>query len=182
MYANIWQIKSFLEQIIVKKQEYKPTIINKTNRNAIRFEKEETFKGNQFISFRGIMLWVFFVPVAFFFFICVGRDPLGVLIFLGIYEIAWFVFFSWQMYYFGLTKDYLIVRNHNFIWMTKIYPLSNIKEVVYETYGRMPNCMRIITKDFRNKRYPAGTLRDKIWLDLKDKLEAKGITVRNECV
>jgi hypothetical protein len=60
--------------------------------------------------------------------------------------------------------------------------LADIKEVVYETQGKQPNCMRIITNDFRNKLYPAGTLRDKTWLDLKDKLEKKGITVRNECI
>jgi hypothetical protein len=42
--------------------------------------------------------------------------------------------------------------------------------------------MRIITKDFRNKLYPAGTLRDKTWLEMKRQLELKGVTVRNECI
>ena len=86
------------------------------------------------------------------------------------------------MHYFGLTKDYLVVRNHNFIWKVKIFRLTDIKEVVFETQGKQPNCMRIITKDFRNKLYPAGTLRDKTWLEMKRQLESKGINVRNECI
>jgi hypothetical protein len=46
----------------------------------------------------------------------------------------------------------------------------------------MPNCLRIITKDFRNNRFPAATLRDRTWLLLQEQLEMKGIIVRNECI
>jgi hypothetical protein len=66
--------------------------------------------------------------------------------------------------------------------MRKIYRNKDIKEIVFETRDKMPNCLRIITDDFRNKIYPAATLRDKTWLNLKTKLEAKGIIVRNECI
>jgi hypothetical protein len=60
--------------------------------------------------------------------------------------------------------------------------LTDIKEVVFETQGKQPNCMRIITKDFRNRLYPAGTLRDKTWLEMKRQLESNGVSVRNECI
>lgn len=110
------------------------------------------------------------------------RPPVGLLIFFGAFGTFWFVLQSWLMHYFGLTKDFLIVRNHNFIWKAKIYRLSDIKEIVFETQGKQPNCMRIITNNYKNKLYPAGTLRDKTWLNLKDKLEANGVTVRNECI
>ena len=86
------------------------------------------------------------------------------------------------MNYFLISNDYLIVKNHNHIWKEKIYHLSNIKEVVFESNGQQPNCMRIITKDFKNKLYPAGTLRGKTWLKMKKKLELKGVIVRNECI
>jgi len=182
MYSNSSDIKLFLEQVVLKKQDFKPSITNKTSEHSIRFENEEIFKGNQFTSLRGISLWGL---IGFFAFMLVTKwqsPPLGLLIFFGAFGAFWFVLHSWLMHFFGLTTDYLVVRNHNFIWKVKPYRLKDIKEVVFETQGKQPNCMRVITKDFKNKLYPAGTLRDKTWLDLKDKLEAKGVTVRNECI
>jgi len=182
MYANSYELKSFLEQVILRKQEFKPTMTNEISKNEIRFENEDTFKGNQFTSLRGISLWGLIGFFTYLLFTKWQSPPIGLLIFFGAFGTFWFVLHSWQMHYFGLTKDYLIVRNHNFIWKAKIYRLTEIKEVVFERQGKQPNCMRIITNDFKNKFYPAGTLRDKTWLDLKDKLEAKGVTVRNECI
>lgn len=182
MYSNSSEIKLFLEQTVIKKQDFNHDSIKEVSRNGLRFVKEETFKGNQFTSLRGISLWGL---IGLFSFLLISKSPipsLGLLHFFGAFGTFWFILHSWMMHYFGLTKDYLIVRNHNFVWKAKIYRLVDIKEVVYETQGKQPNCMRIITNDFRNKLYPAGTLRDKTWLDLKDKLEAKGVTVRNECI
>lgn len=182
MYSNSSEIKLFLEQVVFKKQEYKQSSTKEISQDAIRFENEEIYRGNQFTSLRGISLWG---PIGFFIFLLNSKlqnPSVGLLIFFGAFGTFWFVLHSCLMHYFGLTKDYLIVRNHNFFWKVKIYRLTDIKEVVYETQGKQPNCMRIITNDFRNKLYPAGTLRDKTWLDLKDKLEAKGVTVRNECI
>lgn len=87
-----------------------------------------------------------------------------------------------QMNYFGISEHYFVVKNHNFIWKEKIYRLNNISEVVFETQGKMPNCLRIITKDFKYKLYPASTLCNETWLELKSALEKEGIKVRNECI
>ncbi|KMQ68663.1 hypothetical protein [Chryseobacterium koreense] len=182
MYSNSSEIKLFLERVVIKKQDFNHDSIKEISKDAIGFENEETFKGNQFTSLRGISLWGL---IGFLTFLLISKSPsppLGLLIFFGAFGTFWFVLHSWLMHYFGLTKDYLIVRNHNFFWKVKIYRLADIREVVYETQRKQPNCMRIITNDFRSKFYPAGTLRDKTWLDLKDKLEAKGVTVRNECI
>ncbi len=86
------------------------------------------------------------------------------------------------MNYFQVSDNLFVVRNHNLFWKKKAYRITEIKEVVFETQGKMPNCLRVITKNFKNKLYPAGTLRDKTWLALKDKLESFDITVRNECI
>lgn len=64
----------------------------------------------------------------------------------------------------------------------KAFRLNEIKEIVFETRHNMPNCLRIITNDFKTKLYPAGTLRDRTWLALKERLESHDISVRNECV
>ncbi len=182
MYANSSEIKLFLQQVVLNKQEYKPALTSNISKDSIYIENEETFKGNQFTSFRGLSLWGLIGFLTFTLFDSWEHPPMLQLVTLIVFGIFWFVLHGWLMHYFGLTTDYLIVRNHIFIWKMKIYRLSDIKEVVYETQGKQPNCMRIITKDFRNKLYPAGTLRNKTWLYLKMKLEAKGVAVRNECI
>ena len=182
MYSNSYEVKSFLEQVIINKQEFKTSTIKKVNKNKLQFENTELFKGNQFTSLRGISLWGL---IGFFTVLAIGKETsmkLGGLIFFSLLGVFWFVLHSWLMHYFELTRKFLIVRNHIFIWKMKIYDLSDIKEIVFETQGNQPNCMRIITNDFKNKLYPAGTLRDKTWLEMKKKLELKGIQVRNECI
>ncbi|MES1181209.1 MAG: hypothetical protein ABUL44_00285, partial [Flavobacterium sp.] len=181
MYANSAEIKLFLDHVFLKKQKFDPTLTAEIDRDELLFEYEDTFKGNQFTSMRGITLWGFIGFIAFMT-TKVKTPQTGAFIAFGFFATFWFVLHAWLMHYFGLTKDYLIVRNHNFIWKEKIYRLSNIKEVVFETQGKQPNSMRIITNDFRNKLYPAGTLRDEMWLDMKRALESRGVKVRNECI
>lgn len=180
MYSNSWEIKSFLEQTVIDKQEYKPKLIESVVRN-VPYGEEDVFKGNQFTSLRGISLWGvigFFIVMMF----SKGNPPIALFVFFGVFSAFWFILSSWMMHYFVVTKDFLIIKNHNFLWMTKIYPLSEVKEIVYETQGKQPNSMRVITKDFKNKLYLAGTLRDSTWLDMKKELERNKITVRNECI
>ena len=56
MYSNSYEVKSFLEQVIINKQEFKTSTIKKINKNELRFENTEKFIGNQFTSLRGISL------------------------------------------------------------------------------------------------------------------------------
>lgn len=180
--SNSWEIKSFLEQSVINKTEYIPPIIEKVASNAIRFEQIETFKGNQITSLRGIMLWGI---IGFFAFLWISNKrpaPTGFLIFFALFGTFWFLFNSWLMHFFCISKDYFIVKNHNFIWFTKIYRIKDIKEIVYETQSKQPNSLRIITNDFKGKLYPAGTLRDTTWLEMKSRLKKKGVNVRNECI
>ncbi|MFQ3238320.1 MAG: hypothetical protein ACI9NI_000598 [Olleya marilimosa] len=182
MYSNSYEVKSFLEQVIINKQEFKTNTIKKINKNELRFENTEKFIGNQFTSLRGISLWGL---IGFFTILIIGKETsmkLGGVIFFSLLGAFWFLLHYWLMHYFELTRKFLIVRNHIFIWKMKIYDLSDIKEVVFETQGNQPNCMRIITNNFKNKLYPAGTLRNKTWLEMKKRLETRGVKVRNECI
>ncbi|PQJ17043.1 hypothetical protein [Nonlabens tegetincola] len=182
MYSNSFQVKSFLEQVIIKKQEYKLYEPKKVKSAQLRFENIEMFKGNQFTSLRGISLWGLIIVFTFMLIIKGINLKLEAVIFFCLFGTFWFVLNSWSMHYFGLTKDFLIIRNHNFIWKEIIYKYSDIKEVVFESQGKQPNSMRVITNDFRKKLYPAGVLMDKTWLEMKKKLEVKGVKVRNECI
>lgn len=182
VYSNSHKIKSFLKQVVIDKKEYKPYQISKVDKNTIKSEPIKLFKGNPVLSFRGIMLWgviLFFSYLFFFKPLPKSNIPY---IFLGVYGLFWFILSSWMMYFFGLTRNYLIVKNHYFLWKFKAYKLTDIHKVIYESQGRNPNCMRIITKDFKYKLYRAGTLRDKTWIKLMHQLREKGVDVRNECI
>ncbi|WP_223034196.1 hypothetical protein [Hanstruepera marina] len=181
MYSNTWEIKLFLDSVISNKQ-FQNKLDDKISSEIIRFESFEFFKGLQITSFRGIMLWGFIGAILIPFFINSKTPPIGFFIFTVTFGAFWIALNSWLMHFFGVSDKYLIVKNHNFFWRLKIYRLSNIKEVVYESQGKQPNCLRIITNNYRNKLYPACTLRDKTWLELKKILEKKGVKVRNECI
>ena len=183
-YVNLGELKSFIQQVILDKQttfSYQPEI---TEANENIPETFVAYKGNQFISLRGIMLWSIYVIIIIMFTLRPGYlDNINVpkfFSFLGIFCFSWYYFHSLLMNYFQLSEHYLFVKNHNLPWRKKLYRLDEIKEVAVETQGKMPNSLRVITKDFRSSVFPAGTLNDKTWLALKEKLNSKGISVRND--
>jgi hypothetical protein len=180
MYSNTWKVKSFIQQVIINKKENAEILTQQIEANDVRLEEFIIFKGNQFTSLRGIMLWGF---VGFFVYIIysINQFPgFPLLLIIGSFCTFWFLFSSYLMNYFALSDKFFAVRNHNYFWKNEIYKIQDIKEIVFESQGKMPNRLRIITIDFRYKMYPAGTLRNKTWFDLKDKLELKGIKVRDE--
>ncbi|MCH2032325.1 MAG: hypothetical protein MK202_02300 [Tenacibaculum sp.] len=182
MYSNSYLVKSFLEQVIVKKQEFKINSPKEINKNKLQFESTEKFKGNQFTTSRGISFWGIIVFMTFIFTANGLILKLGGFIFFSLVITFWIVLHYWLLHYFEMTKKFLIIKNHIFIWKLKIYDLSDIKEVVFETQSNRPNCLRVITNNFKNKLYPAGTLSDKTWLEMKKRLESRGVHVRNECI
>jgi hypothetical protein len=158
MYSNSWEIKSFIKQIVVdKKDKFEVSAIEIAD---IEIEKEnfEEFKGSPFFS--NLNSLKFFIPFGLF----------------------WFSLNSYCMHYFELSKNYFMVRNHYFWWVKDIYKNSEIEIIVYESQAKQPNNLRVITKNYRRKIYPAGTLNDQKWLEMKTELERKNIKVRNECI
>ena len=181
LYANAWQLKSFLEQTAVNKKPYEMRA-PEMNTNDPDLTYMEVFKGNPVFSFRGIMLWGligFLIYLTFF----GGKpiDPKVTMFFIGL-SLFWFLAMSHAMNYFGLANDYLIIKNHHYFWKQHFYKLGDIKEIVFETHSKAPISLRLINKNFQTKVYPASTLHDKHWLELMDRLQEKGVVVRNECI
>ncbi len=182
LYSNSSEFKLYLEQIVIEKKEYLE--LGNYNIDFEEYEDEyvDYFKGNQFLSFNGIVAWGIIAFYLYFF--VLGYQFSNIL--FALLESAFCLFIlmilNSQMNYFGISEHYFVVKNHNFIWKEKIYRLNNINEVVFETQGKMPNCLRIITKNFKSKLYPASTLCNETWLELKNALEKEGIKVRNECI
>ena len=183
MYSNSWEIKSFIKQIVVDKKDKFEIEEYKFSKNDIEKERFEEFKGNPIFSFRGIMLWsliILFVGMIVF-----SKSKISNikgLLFLILFCTFWFAFNAYFMHYFELSKNYFVVKNHYFWWIKDIYKNSEIEIIIFESQGKQPNTLRIISKNYRRKIYPAATLNDEKWLEMKMELEKKNIKVRNECI
>lgn len=182
MYQNAWQIKAFLQDVVIDKKTTQPPEVFEVRAEDLSSENFTIYKDNQFTSLRGIMLWGMFTV---FFLIIMSKKispPTSALLFLTGFGIFWFLLHSYMMHYFNCSDHFFVVKNHNLPWRTKRYRLKDIREMVFETQGKQPNCLRIITRDFKSKLYPASTLRDNTWLSMKADLERHHIPVRNECI
>lgn len=184
MYENAWEIKLFIKQVVVDKKDFAIPITLHIDKPELESEWYDTFRGNQFFSLRvGLLLYGIILIFSYRIATDSRAQTKGLLIFYILFCSFWFFLVSrLQMHFFQVSQNYFVVRNHNLAWRRKAYRLSDIKEIVFEQQGKMPNCLRVITNDFKSKLYPAATLRDKTWLALKDRLEHPGVKVRNECV
>ncbi|QNF31990.1 hypothetical protein HUW51_04330 [Adhaeribacter swui] len=180
MYSNASLIKLYLQEAVLGEKVNPDTLLNQDS-SILEDENFTYFKGNQFTSLSGILLWV---PIIVFASIPLRNltAPSEAFLIPLAFMLFWFLPFSWMMHYFGLSDNHLIIRNHTRPWVNRRYYLPNIREVVFEQEGKRPYSLRVITQDFKSKLYPAGTLRVKHWLSLKSELEKNNIPVRNECV
>ena len=173
-YTNMYKIKQELYNRvdISKHSKLKPNIAI-----TAASTQDATYKTSQFKSFRGIILWIF-ISCAILGIIVSHKQILSATYFI----LTMLLFHSIWMYYPSVKGECLIIKNHNFLWVNRKFKLNNIKECVFDTYNKWPNCLRVITKDFKQYHYPCCTLRDKQWIALKKHIESKGIPVRNECI
>lgn len=182
MYSNTWEIKSFIKMAVIDKQDFLENISEETENNLSNDEYCDTFKGYQLTSLRGLILWG--LLGSFLAMILLSKRQVNIDMVFFILGISFLVFiiFSYQMHYFLVSNQYLIVRNHNLFWIKRDFKLSDIREVVFETQGKNAISLRVITKNFKTNLYPAGTLKITTWRALKNKLESIEINVRNECI
>jgi len=87
---------------------------------------------------------------------------------------------SSEMYYFGINEKYLVVRNHVLFWRKHIYPISSVREVVYEPRYKWRRGLRIITKNYHTNFRIAETLNSVDWQELQKDFKNQNIKVRYE--
>ncbi len=180
IYTNAWQLKSFLDQVVVEKKAYKEPVHYRHSKN-IELGEPEFFKGNPLISFSGIMVMV----MTGFLILMVATIPQPAargIFFIFAAPIFIALAAASSMNYFGIAGEYLVVRHHFFVWKRHYYKLDDIKEIVFEQAGRSPNILRLISHNFNTHMYAASSLWDKDWLALMARLQANGVVVRNECI
>lgn len=178
-YSNSSEMKCFIQNIVIDKKDKieinkRPILSHNTNKETFI-----PYKGNPIFTFRGFTIW-------FPFLFLIGVSIINLKIYSSKTFIACSIItlflalvFSWMLYYFEISKNFLVVKNHYYFWKKDIYHFSEIKEIIFEGVdGKRPKSLVIITLDFKTKRYYAGSLTDKTWLELQTELENKNIIVR----
>ena len=144
----------------------------------------EAFKGKHLLSFNGFLLygWLIFIVIMAVSEFGIFLSNYGAIAALFISTIIVAPMITHQMHYFIVTGNCLIVKNSIWVWRRHIYSLSEISEVAIESPPKLSTALRVIPKDFRDKLYPAGSLREKTWKKLIERLSSHGVKVRNEAI
>ncbi len=183
VYTNPWELRSFIQQVVIDKVPYVPYTIHNVRLSDISSESFVLFRGNQFSCWRGILMWLSCIGFIVLLSLCYQSEVLqGICIIL--FPIVAIVFFSSssKMNFFGVGKKYLIVKKHNLRWWDKVFLIEDIKEIIFEERSTFNDAVTIITKDFKAWPFVAASLPFKDWLKLKDELERTGIKVQNTCI
>lgn len=184
LYSNGWLLKYFLEQVILRKQSYtEPGSVNNYRHELI--EPGVEFKDSPFTSARSLFTWFY----SLMFLYCLLKDPGNASwsfwlfrLFMLSFLFALFAMNVATVYFFEVTDEFFIVRNHIFFWKKHIYKLNEIDRLIFETRHKLPDGLRVISKDYRTKLYWACTLNRKTWLAMKQLLDEKGVRVKNESI
>ncbi|WP_028787101.1 hypothetical protein [Terrimonas ferruginea] len=166
-YTNAAEIKAHLHQYI---------LAGKDGTMEPAEESFQLYSGNPFFSFRGLILWLVFWSVLY---ACLHDDTsyAGV-VFAGFFCSLWVVLNRWSMHYFEISDKVMLVKNHLDPFLKRSYDLDTVANVNYETKSRQAECIRLIFKDHHVEVFPAGTLNDSTWRQLKDRLQRAGIKIQ----
>ena len=85
-----------------------------------------------------------------------------------------------ELYYFRLSSACLVVRNHFYPWVNKVYKPDDISALRLESSRSGVQSVYIQTKDFGGRHYGAGSLKKETWQAFISEVEALGIPVINE--
>jgi hypothetical protein len=166
LYRNMCEIKQALnEQFKEKIKPFGP--INKNRSNAALITTDEVFAGNQFTSINGIFLYGTAAGIVI---LGIAGKHIDASVFVPfiVIESMFYFGFGYQMYYFIISNDQLIIKNHFWFWYKRTYELDDIIEMNFEQPYRRSKALRITTKDFKTNLYSAGSLRKRNWLALKE--------------
>lgn len=177
MYTDLWKIKQFVEQVLIEKKIGSEIIEIKSGHENGN-EPFDYYKG--IIGVQGSMSVLLILIILGLILFKQNEHTASSLRIASILIIGILLLTSFLWYYFGVSSNYLIVKNIGFFWIKETFSLADIREVVIETKDKRPDGLRIITKDFKTRLYYAESLTNKKWRLLKGDLESKGIKVRVE--
>jgi hypothetical protein len=187
LYSNMHRMRTALHLINFKlaKQEkitsecFIP--VQRAEPKVIDLSRLEKFGGYHLVTLNGLFVYgIIFFSVWLFVF---TNSPIPLLEQAVVLMILLFFgpgLFGYQLHYFKLNQEYLVVKNHIWLWRNDVYLVKDLREIVFEEPHKMSTSLRVITNNYEHKLYPAGSLRDKSWRKLKEQITALGIKVRDE--
>ena len=179
-YVKPWEWKMFVQKMVLEKQSYWQ--VEEARRVSYTFTTEDhfqTYSNHYFTSVIGIMLTL--TTVMFTATIVTSDHPAPVwfIYAFSLMGLCAYAYCGTLVHYFQVGSEYVVIRNHIFFWKRRYFKLADIAEVSIDSLHNHPNFLKFSTRNFKTHRYFAGTLRDKTWLALKDRLEERGVKVRD---
>lgn len=186
-YSNMDRIRTALHFINIKIRNNEPVTLDcftPVERRKPAFVKSSSmtkYGGNHLLTLNGIMahgglifiFWIFLFsggPMGMF-----GKSMLSAFMILFCYGL-----YGYQLHYFYLDKEHVVVKNHIWLWRNDTFRLADIREIVFEEPHKISTSLRVITNNYETKLYPAGSIKRKSWSRLSQEFTNLGITVRNE--
>lgn len=185
MYSNVWKIKDYLKQVVEDEKEYKSSNFQVVKLKEIKNIHIAYYKGIfNLLTLRGISLWVMVLLLVGILSKLLQKQPLSLIgiAFITFPMLFWYYMSAWFMHYYGISRNYFIVKNFYLPWRVRVFRLEEIEQIVFEQQQRSPNGLRVISKNYQTKLFYGGTLSDNHWRELKKDLRKKGIKVRDECI
>lgn len=150
-----------------------PSNSNSTGSGTAVSSGEEKFAGNPLFSVHGMAFSIFLVIM----FVVMAQT--GYLVpFWQVFAISAVVLYlgsGGMLNYFIVSGNKLIIKNHIWWWRNIQFDLDDIKQAVAEHHYKTPNSLCINFKNFTTKNYAAGSLYNKTWKKLLERLASAGI-------
>lgn len=195
MYANLWKVRTFIQHTVPGK------ITPATQEESLRSHSATSeipvtnipvnpaytpgkndvhyVKGNPYTNFSAILMWLM---VAFFIGCAVYSADADFTISeaLLVFAIGFYFLFTLGINHFGLSSQYIIVRNVYRPWSKKMFLLADIREVVLASNQHGDNTLRLILHDFRTKEYAGKGLLNHDWIEIMNLLKTYNVPVKDE--
>lgn len=174
MYNNIPKLKLCIDKLVNNNF----VVVDNIGKIDISKEEFKYFKGLLWINFRVITTISFLIFTVFM----ISKDikPISWVLPLIISLILYFILQT-QFYYFAISENYLVVKNHFKFWTKHIYRLEYIELISLEMPRyREPNSIKIIFKDYTKKKFYAASLSTSKLRELKSEFKKSNTNIRNE--
>ncbi len=190
-YENMDTMRRVLEQVNECLASNKPIELKARKKNIKKIEPlgfvnttgMTKYSGNHFLSFNGLMIygWVIF----FAYLGLIKESPntfeTNLIVFICVFGF-FYGLMGYQLHYYYIDSEHLVIKNHVWPWRTHKYRISDIKQAVFEVPHKMSTSLRIITKDYKSSLYPGGSLKDATWEELLKEFKNLKVNVRNEAI
>lgn len=174
-YSNITEVKAFLKQKLIDKSEHIELFVpEKIDKEEVKYEDYETFKGNPFTCRSGIFIWFIIVGFSYSAFILWQLEFKWVVLLPTFFSLLFFFFFCYGAKNIMVSQNYLIIKYTILFWKINIVKKSNVERIIMLQDRKM---LKIISNDLTYKKVSMPNLRKNTFLSLKERLIEQGVTV-----